>query len=240
MPLTLLQLCENVADQVGVARPAAIVGSTDRTAKRMLGLLTLECKLLTERHAWSALNREATITTTNGTASYPVESDFDRIIDHTVWDATNYWEMRGSLTPAQWQRAKRSIAAQPTNRRRFRVKWDTVSKAREVFIDPTPTATGDSLVYEYVSINYCQATGGGALKSAWSVDTDVPLLRDTLVLLGLVWRYRNAVGLPYAEEKNEYEHAVASAIDADMPAQVVDLAQKQAYYANLTDGNYGL
>lgn len=239
MPLTLLQLCNNVADQVGVERPPAVIGSTNKTARRMLGLLTLECKLLTERHPWSALIREATITTANGTASYPVESDFDRIIDHTVWDATNYWEMRGSLTPAQWQRAKRSIAAQPTNRRRFRLKWDTVSKAREVFIDPTPTSA-DSLIYEYVSVNYCQATGGGALQSAWTADTDVPLLRDTLLLLGLVWRYRNSRGLPYAEEKNEYERAVMTAIDEDTPAQVVDLAGKSAFYANLPDGNYGL
>lgn len=238
--MTLLSIIQDVADLVGAQRPSAVIGSSDQTARRMLAQIKLECALLVKRHHWSALIREATITTAAGTASYAVESDFDRILVDTAWDATNYWQMKGSLTPAQWQWAKRSQVAQPSNRRRFRVKWDSASLAREVFIDPTPSADDESLVYEYVSNNYCQATGGGALKSAWSVDTDVPLLPEMLLQLGLRWRYLNSRGLPYLEEKKEYNDELFRAIGADAPAPTVDLGSPPPPMFRLPDGNFTL
>lgn len=236
---TLLSMLSNVAKAVGAHTPTAIIGSTDQTAQRLYQAMLRECRFLVRRLPWTCLIREATITTADGTASYPLESDFQRIIDDTAWDQTNYWQMRGSLSPQEWQFQKRAILAQPVNRRRYRIKYDTVSKAREVFIDPTPTSVA-TLSYEYVSLSYCQATGGGALKTEWSVDTDVPLFDDDLLELGTTWRYLKARGLPYADDQQEYQKALRRAIANDKPAAAVDLTRNVRGAFVLPDGNFTL
>lgn len=235
---TLLLMLANVAKSVGAQTPTAIISSTDQTAQRMFEAMKRECAFLVRRFPWSALIREATITTVNGTASYALESDFQRIIDDTAWDRTNYWQMRGSLSPQEWQFQKSAILAQPVNRRRFRIKFNTTTKTRQVYIDPTPTGTA-TLVYEYVSLSFCQATGGGALKTAWSVDTDEPLFDDNLLELGVTWRYLKARGLPYADDKQEYQAALRRAITNDKPAAAVDLTRNVRGAFVLPDGNYG-
>lgn len=236
--MTLLSMCTNVCDAIAIQRPSSIVGSTNETARRCLVHITRVCRELMKRHAWSALIREHAITTVNGTASYALPSDFDRYVDDTAWDATNYWQMRGSLSGSEWQWAKRSIVATATNRRRFRVKWDTDTGAREIFIDPTPS-TADSLVIEYVSNNFC-ASSGGTGQDSWDADTDVPRLDDELIELGLTWRLLNSLGQPYAEEKQEYDLRVIKAIGQDAPARLLDMAGiRMSDIPNLPDGNYG-
>ena len=110
---TLLTIVTDAANMVGATAPTAVVGSSDATAKRMLALIKAECNFLVRRFPWSALRREATITTVNGTASYSLESDFHRMVDEAIWDATNYWPMKGSLTAQQWQFYKRATITQP-------------------------------------------------------------------------------------------------------------------------------
>lgn len=238
--MTLLSAIQDTCDEIGVPRPSAIISSSDQRARTLLALVKTTCNQLIKRHDWSALIREATITTVNGTASYSVESDFLRVIGDTAWDSTNYRKMRGSLTPQEWQYVKRAILASPALRKRFRVKWDTVSKAREVFIDPTPTSA-ETLVYEYGSTHFCQATGGGATKAALSVDSDVFLLDEELIKRDLKWRYLSSRGQPYAEEKQEAERAIITAIGHDAPAETVDLANRAPrFMANLADGNWAI
>jgi len=236
--MTLLSMCQNVCDAIAIQRPSTIIGSTNETARRCLIHIRRTCQDLVRRHTWSALVGEHSITTANGTASYALPGDFDRYIDDTAWDATNYWQMRGSLTPSEWQWAKRSIVATATNRRRFRVKWDASSSARRIFIDPTPT-TADSLVLEYVSKYFCEDSGGDG-QADWAADDDVPRLEPELIELGLTYRLLNSLGQPYAEEKQEYDMRVVRAIGQDMPARVLDMSgTRMSDIPNLPDGNFG-
>ena len=236
---TLLSLCANVAKAVGAQTPTAIISSTDQTAQRMFQAIKQECNFLVRRFAWSALRREATITTVASTASYALESDFHRVVDDTAWDNNNHWQMGGSATAQEWQFFKRATATRPVTRRRFRLMWNPSTKTRQIFIDPTPSDVA-TLYYDYVSNQYCQATGGGALKAEWSVDTDVPLLDDDLIELGVKYRYLRARGLPHASEHQEYRAALLRAIGSDKPARTVDFSGSETRAFQLPDGNFQL
>lgn len=236
--MTLLTIGQNVSDATGIERPSSIYGSSNETARRLLRLITASALSIVKRKAWSALIREHSITTVNGTASYALPDDFSRYVDDTAWDATNYWQMRGSLSPFEWQWAKRALVSVPVNRRRFRVKWDTSSSARRIFIDPTPTSA-DSLVLEYVSSQWCQSSGGTG-QSAWAADTDTSRLDEELITLDTIWRFLNALGMPYSEEKQEAESRILTAIGQDAPAEVVSLAGRPFTSFTLPDGNYTL
>ena len=56
--MTLLSICQNVADEIGATRPTAVYGSTDQTAKRLFQACKKECEFLVRRYAWSALRRD--------------------------------------------------------------------------------------------------------------------------------------------------------------------------------------
>ncbi|MGI9414500.1 MAG: hypothetical protein ACR2PM_12570 [Hyphomicrobiales bacterium] len=208
--MTLLTICNNVVDQVGTDELSTVVNNSERSARRLLALANRGGKLLAQKR-WSVLIKEATITTADGTASYAVESDFKAIVADTVWDRTNYWKMRGGLSPVEWQIRKSAIVATTSVRKTFRVKPD--SNAKKIFIDPTPTAV-ETLVYEYYSNNWCQSSGGSG-QAAWAADTDTGILDEDLLELDLLWRYRGVLGLPYIDERKDAEDAIETAYAQD-------------------------
>ena len=147
------------------------------------------------------------VTTAASTASYALPSDYDRYINDAAWDSTNYWEMRGSLSPEAWQFRQNAIVAVTTFRKTFRVKYDTSNTANRIYIHPTPTAV-ESLVVEYVSSQWCESSGGTG-QTAWTADTDTGVLDETLLELDLSWRFKKALGVEYADDKQEFELEVA-------------------------------
>lgn len=208
--MSLLTLCQNVVNETGLGdAPSTIISNTDKLAVQLLALAQKEVRVLGNMN-WQALVAEHTITTANGTESYALPSDWQQYASDTFWDASNYWPMRGSIDPSQWQALKRGIVA-ATIRKRFRVK------AGKVYIFPTPT-TVNTLVGEYI-INTPVVTADLVTKKAlFTLDTDTTVLPEFLVELGVKWRYKHAKGLDYSEDRLEYDNRVATAFAQDKPA----------------------
>jgi len=88
-------------------------------------------------------------------------------------------------------------------------------------LDPTP-ASGVSMVYEYVSKNWCQSSGGSG-QTAWAADTDTGILDEYLIELDTLWRVLNRMGMAYAEEKEEAEQQIELALAGDGGAPKLSL-----------------
>jgi hypothetical protein len=131
-----------------------------------------------------------------GQDTYPFPADVDHLIPQTFWDRTFRWQMLGPLDPQEWQVLKSGIS--PTGpRRRFRIAGGNFC------IDPVPS-DNNTLVYEYYSVNCCRSAGGVG-QSAFAADSDVFLIDDDALVMGLVWRYRRSKGFAYDTEMAEYE-----------------------------------
>ena len=227
----LLQICKNVADKLQIARPSAIVASDDDTARLLLQCAKHECEALVRRpeQGWKALIREHTFTTVAAQAEYSLPSDFKYFIDETMWDRSNYWQLRGPLTQKEWQNVKSSVLGQsvtPRNRYQLRSDGAATNPTVEFVLDPTPTEASD-MVYEYVTNGYAiDAAIAGAVVSSWTKDTDEPLLDQYLIELGMVWRYLSRKGLPYEEEWNEWDTQVEAAIARDGGGRTLSLSRK--------------
>lgn len=207
--MSLLTLCQNVVNETGIGdAPATIISNTDKLAVQLLALAQKEVRVLGNRD-WQALSADHSITTVSGTDNYALPTDWQKYTVETFWDATNYWNMRGSLDPQQWTALKRGIVS-ATIRKRFRVR------AGKVYIIPTPTAV-ESLVGEY-TMNTPVAAAGGTKKTSFTVDTDTTVLPEFLVELGVKWRLLRAKGMAYDEERLEYDQRLATAIAQDTPA----------------------
>lgn len=246
--MSLLTLVERIADEIGFAKPASVIGSSDETAIQMLALANRGGNQLTKRGkgtgGWSILQTENTFTTTNGTAQYALPSDFDYLIDDTLWDRTNFWKLRGPLSPHEWQTYKSGIAGSIGPRRRVRIRKNSspTTNVNVAEIDPTPTTTGDTLVFEYMSLNWCQSSIGTA-QTAWAADTDTGILDEYLLEMDLKWRFLSAKGQPYAEEKREFEMELAQALARDGGSPILSMTTPTDRIfideSNLPETNYG-
>jgi len=222
--MTLLTICSNVAKEIPVESPVTIYGSSNSTAKLLLACAQKEGRVLAKEFNWLTLVKEYTFTTANGTADYGLPSDFSRLENQTIWDRTNYWEMRGPISPQQWQEYKSSVLGDTvTVRKRYRIR--DVSGTVKFSIDPTPDSA-DDLVFEYVSNAWCESSGGTG-QTAWGADDDVGVIDEYLIELGVLWRMLKRLGMEYADERQEYENQVRIAKAQDGGAPVLNLAARR-------------
>ena len=196
--MSLLTLVQDAADRLGVVRPSSVIGSADQQVRQLLALAQQEGKELARRYAWQVLTKEKTFSATaTETQSSVIPTDFDRFLPETFYNRTKTRYVQGPLNPQEWQDYK----AQTTNILfdAFRLRGDSLLMA------PTPTAS-ETYAFEYVSTYWCTSTGGTTgTQAAWAADTDVGILPEELMILGVVWRFLRAKGLDYAEAFRSYE-----------------------------------
>src|SRR5581483_4369332 len=149
---------------------------------------------------------------TLGQSDYALPSYFQRVVDSTLWDRSRFWSMRGPQSPQQWQLYKSSVIGRASIQRRFRFR--EINGAQMFSIDPVPTDNGSALVFEYVSNAWCKSSGG-TKQTMWEADTDVGILDEYLIRLGVKWRMLKGLGFAYQSELDEYEHEVSKAIAKD-------------------------
>jgi len=224
-----------------VAAPSAVVGNTDGTAVQMLALLNREGKELAKRvgqnEGWPILRKEYTFSLVVGTASYDLPADFGYFINATGWDRSRKWQLVGPVSPSEWQFLKSGYPATGFLYR-FRIMQG------QIYFDPTPNDVS-SIAIEYYSKYWATVTGGTTpTKETFTVDTDIPLLDDFLLELGLKWRYLRAKGLDYEQEYRTYEDAVERALGRSTTGRDLSLNSQPGIHRlidqrNVPDTGYG-
>lgn len=205
--MSLLTICQDAASQLGLQQPSSIVGSSDLTAQILFRLANQAGKELMRYHDWQDLIVVKSFTTvaqveqTNALAT-----DYDRLVYNAeLWNTSLNLRYVGPTTQRTWRWLNSAgVAAGVTG------WWRIIGGALQIY--PAPTA-GQTLVFEYISKNFCQSSGGAG-QAAWAADTDVGVLDEELFTLEIVWRFRQARGFPqYAEDlatcEREKEKAAA-------------------------------
>src|SRR5262249_22225971 len=208
MPLSsLLDIVNRAQDELGLPRSIAVAASTDPQARQLFALANAAGRAILRRHAWGDLIALATITTAAGVADYAVPADFARLVPQTHWDRGNRRPIDGPDTP-QRDRARReaSVGVSPLNRAFRQIR------AWAIRVFPTPTAAGQTLVYEYVSNRWARGPGGAG-QAEFQADTDTSVFNPDLLVRELKWRFRAAKGFAADADKAEademLQHLVA-------------------------------
>ena len=223
---TLKQIINKCQDKLALPRSTAVVSSTDPNVRILLAMADEEGKELSRRHTWQALTLEKTFTSlaqTIQTSALPADmGNPKRFVQASMFNRTRKRRVTGPLSPEEWQANQALSVSLLTDA--FRVRGN------ELLITPTPTA-GDTYAFEYISSYWVDTDGDGAGEAeAWDADDDTTLLSDDLMTLGIVWRFRKARGLDYAEEFNIYEREVAQARMRDGSARVINYAYDDTIY----------
>lgn len=149
---TLLAMTQDVCAALGLPSPSVVLTSQDPNIIFIRSQMASIGKGLAEQHRWANLTREASITLTSNVASYALSADFNYAAMETMWNRTSVWPCYGPISPQEWQKIK-AVGGVPVVSNRFRLKGTT---SKPLTIDPTPTETGDTLYYEYQSLNWCR------------------------------------------------------------------------------------
>lgn len=235
--MTMLTIIQTVCREVGLPVPSVVAASSDTQALQLMALLNADGEALCDDADWPALVNLATITTVNGTAEYNYPAGFLRIVDGTMWDRTNDWQIMGPDT-VLIDRWRREDSIGDVGIRRY--YYPTNAAVR---IYPTPTVSGDVLVYNYVS-SYWAETSGGSPLSAMTADTDVPRLDNRLLILGTIARWLDAKGLDSTNAMARYLARKESRKAAQLGGGIINMEPRPRddfiELDNLPDSGYTL
>jgi hypothetical protein len=214
--MTLLSLCRDASDEIGIPQPATVAGNTDPIAQKLLRYANKVGNSLMKAVPWQALRKEQTFTAIAGeTQTGIIPADFDRFVPETFWDRSATALLSGPITSTEWGGLKASSYSGTI--RKFIYRGGVVS------VIPV-LAGGESLAFEYVSAKWVLATDAVTYKAAFSVDTDTSLIDEELLTLGVAFEYLNGEGLPSQRIELAYRDRLKMMIDNDQPTAGVMIA----------------
>lgn len=214
---TLLEIVQDACRRVGQPRPSVVASATSDTPLRMMTLLNEAGKALLKDHEWNALTDVESFTAVATQAQDhphpPV--DFDRFHSQSqLWDVGNKRPVVGPLSMSKWlQLTVNDIGTTTKN-------WALI--AGQINIFPVPT-TSDTFRYVYQS-KYWVLNAASAPKAEFTADDDTPRIDDELLILDLVWRWKQAIGIDYAEDMSTYARYKETAIAADRGPRILNLS----------------
>lgn len=221
--MSFLTLIQNSAKELGLASPSSAYASTDQQVIQLVALAQREGTELMQDFDWQVLTTEKTFTSValaDQTTASAVPSDFDRFVPETFFNRSKKRPVFGPISAQDWQFTQAVVAT--TLVESFR------QRGNAILITPVPEA-GDTYAYEYISKNFCESSGGTD-QAAWAADTDVGILPEALMTMGVIWRFLKAKGFDYAEAFRTYEIAKAKAQAKDGGKRRFNLAHRTTNY----------
>ena len=206
---TCLEIIRRVCKMIGLLPPNVAFGSTDPQILQLMAISEEEGGQLSTRGNWTALQQEAvfnTVALENQGSLDTIAPGCLYIVNNTIWNREDHMPVFGPVDQQAWQQIRSQFFTGPFNQ--FRIKNN------KLLYTPIPQA-GQECAFEFISENWIYDPVGSTTARFWMADTDTPVLKDDLIVLGTIWRWKQVKGLDYAEDFNKYERAVLDALNRD-------------------------
>lgn len=201
--MSLLTIVQAACGRIGITQPVSVSGSSDPQIVQLMGLTNEDGQELAARYPWSVLISESTFTTvatqSQGAMTTICGIDFRYILNETMWNRSILQPIYGALSPQDWQNLKARNVTGPWTQYRIR--------GTDLLFVPTPSA-GQTVAFEWVSKHWVLPDAGGT-AATMRADADISNLDERIITQGVIWRWKAAKGLEYAEDYNKYERLVA-------------------------------
>jgi hypothetical protein len=201
--MSLLTICKSVLAETGWPVLGTIASNSDGTAQQIMAIANTELRALSEQFSWPHLQVEYPFATVAGQRVYLWPADFRVLLPQSVFNASEYYELKGSTGQQFWELLKYG-KLDALNRARFRVTYPLGLPG----IEMTPAPSGvQQLIAVYDSNQYVRSETGVSAPVYMS-DNDVAKIPERYVELGVKWRFRRAKGLDFSAELAEYNATV--------------------------------
>ena len=234
--MSLLTICQDVADEIGLDKPSSIIGNTENTAVRLYRQCVRTGTMLAIKN-WHLLIKAYTFTTTASEPQYSLPSDWRSFVLNTAYNRTTDKQIF-IISPSLWAYEKTTNIS--TFDDRFRLMGDDTapSVGRKFTIHPTPEAV-ETIYYEYYSKNWILNADGVTEQSSFVGDNDTVQFNEELFIMGVVWRMLKSMGQPYAEEKAEFDQYMESLLAQDAVTETLYADGNTPLFSNIPETGFG-
>lgn len=236
--LTVNQIVNRVAVAVGLDSVSSPYDSTDRAMIQLMSMLQDAGDELVQLHDWEILKREHSLTT-DGSTSYSLPSDFDRMVPQTHWDRTRNLPVAGPLSAQDWQYLKGRDISATTIYASFR------QREGSLFVFPQST-TGVDIYFEYIGTGWLyDVSASNARVAAPTAGDDIVLFDSTLVRSYLRAKYLQSKGFDTVSPESVATEFFLSRISKDEQGPILSAGGNNRGFPyldgvrNVPDTGYG-
>jgi hypothetical protein len=210
--MTILSAIRNVTMFISLNRPDVVFSSTEREHLELQALANKSAQYIAGDHEWQTLKTLATLAGDGASMAIPVPDDYDRMLKKAeLWSSRIATPLTHVAETDHWLEL---------DIRQF----DFLAGAWSIFgdrinIKPAP-AGGELVKFFYMSSKWA-SDAAGLPKDAFTKDDDVFRLSERLLELCMVWQWKAAKKLPYAQEQDDYENQKEKLIATDKGSRIL-------------------
>lgn len=200
--MSLLSIVQDAAVLVGLSRPSAVASSTDQRYQELMLLASLACKEIAKWHDWSTLSTPAYFLGDGTTTTFNLPTDFDRFAfgQKIILDGGVGIIASGPLSPPEITSLR---ARSPVT-----VAYVFYRRGNQLITSPA-LGSGRKGIYEYQRNSWISSADGVTPRQRFELDTDIVTAFDEdLVMLGLVWKWKQMKGLDFANAYEDWRQQV--------------------------------
>lgn len=145
--MTLATIVANVANEAGYTVDSNVITSTETTTKQLRTMVQRISREMSDKYPWPVMYAAGSITLVNGQAQYQLPAAFSFYQYNTFWNQSTRWRILGPMTPQEYAEI-RGYGLNTTVYQRFQFRGLSNS---QLLISPTPTASGDTIIFEYIA-----------------------------------------------------------------------------------------
>jgi hypothetical protein len=214
--MTVLSVIQETAKVIGVTVPDQVFSSTVREHVELASLAQEMAERIVNGHDWQALSKVATVTGDGTTESFDLPTDYDRmLVKSSVWSSS----LETALSPITSLDRWLELDVQSFD---FVVNAWTIYGG-QIHIKPA-LATGVTAKFFYQS-NLFASHASGLNTNEFTADTDGFGISERLLKLGLIWRWKEQKGQPYAEWMADYEELKERLVARDRGSRMMRIGR---------------
>lgn len=180
--MTLLSALQSASIRLVGQRPTTFFGSSGVFETELCDLVNEVAADVAKYQDWQALVRVGTVTGDGSTTSFALPADYDRMLQNTaVQDLSTWFWGFGFFNDINQFLLSEAMGFTP-----FPGGW--IIYGDRLRFSPAP-GTAQIASFPYITKNYATAAST-VPKAQFDADSDVSLLPERLLTLGLVWRWR--------------------------------------------------
>ena len=231
--MSLLSVVQRACSKSQLPRPSAVIGNQNPQIVELLNYANIEGSELAQAIPWQELITETTFTSlAQAVQTGAIPSDFDRMVPESLYNRTLRRKILGPISPQEWQE-RQAFPAALTVQWLFRIRGD------QLLITPTPPA-GNTCAFEYVSNLWCATSDGVTNKAAYTLDTDIARIDETIIAIGVELRWKKAQNLPWDDVQKAYQDQIQkyATKQAGSPTLTIGSRVNRRYGTNVPEGNF--
>lgn len=216
--MTILSVFQAAAPFIGLDVPDAVVTSTTREHVELTAVAADMADKIAKAYPWQLFKRLASYTGDGSTEDFSLPTDFDWMPDgNDIFSSDNDRPLAKVAFENDWlAQLEQDFSPVPGNW----IIYGGQLHIREAL------GSGITARHFYQS-NLIIAPASGSNKTAFTADTDTFRLSERLLKLGIIYRWKQLKGLPYAEELTDFEDLKEKLAARDTGSKILALGTRR-------------